>query len=546
MTEHHALERKSLRKAAGKTADWDDLARECVCFANARGGILLIGEEDGETEPPAGQTIPDRLGETIVARVTERTMNVALALPIVETAENGAERLRVEIFPSVSVACTTDGRYYARVSDACKPVAPESLQRLFEDKNAFVWETTATRVLASDADPAQVARLLSGLRASGRVKAQVKDRADEEILSGYDLVDGDVLTNLGVLWIGRREHRARLLHSPIVAYIRYDALDRKTDKEMFGDDYSLTPWEQLEAVAGLPVWNESIEVSRGVFRDRVPNYDVEIIRELVANALVHRVYTVRGDIFVSLYATRLEIHSPGPLPLGVTPRNILHVRKRRNEAFARLFHDLELMEGEGTGYDRVYDVLLSSGKPAPEVREGPDRVEVTVRGLDLDKRALLVVSEASKIGALPERERITLGLLARLGPTTKADLAEALSLPNAKAADVWLGTLTERKLVVQAGRGRGTQYKANPVLLQRAGAKTKTSLVDIKTHRLLELLRTDLGQFPQSPIGEIMERIGPEIPRHRIQRGLKTLRDSGVVVMAGARGLSRYSLAQTP
>ena len=82
---------------------------------------------------------------------------------------------------------------------------------------------------------------------------------------------------------------------------------------------------------------------------------------------------------MNLYPDRLELVNPGLLPLGVTPRNILHMTVRRNEHLARVFHDLKLMEREGSGFDRIYEVLLSQGRPVPELREGPDRVEVTVR-----------------------------------------------------------------------------------------------------------------------------------------------------------------------
>jgi len=91
---------------------------------------------------------------------------------------------------------------------------------------------------------------------------------------------------------------------------------------------------------------------------------------------VHRPYTQSGDIFLTVHPDRLEIVNPGPLPLGVTPQNVLHMTVRRNEHFARLFHDLKLMEREGTGFDKMYEVLLSQGRPAPKLIEGADRVEV--------------------------------------------------------------------------------------------------------------------------------------------------------------------------
>jgi ATP-dependent DNA helicase RecG len=42
------IDRKSLRVIRGKTADWSELAKDCVAFANARGGRWLIGIKDGE------------------------------------------------------------------------------------------------------------------------------------------------------------------------------------------------------------------------------------------------------------------------------------------------------------------------------------------------------------------------------------------------------------------------------------------------------------------------------------------------------------------
>ena len=42
----------------------------------------------------------------------------------------------------------------------------------------------------------------------------------------------------------------------------------------------------------------------------------------------------------------------------MTPRNILHANRRRNEGMARVFHDLGLMEREDSRFDLIYDRLL--------------------------------------------------------------------------------------------------------------------------------------------------------------------------------------------
>ena len=62
--EDQHTDRKSLRKIIGKTANWDEIAKDCVCFANGQGGRLLIGIEDGEILPPPDQAINPELLDT--------------------------------------------------------------------------------------------------------------------------------------------------------------------------------------------------------------------------------------------------------------------------------------------------------------------------------------------------------------------------------------------------------------------------------------------------------------------------------------------------
>jgi len=56
--EGQSIDHKSLLLVTGHTANWDELAKDCVAFANAQGGRLLIGVEDGELAPPLSQYIP--------------------------------------------------------------------------------------------------------------------------------------------------------------------------------------------------------------------------------------------------------------------------------------------------------------------------------------------------------------------------------------------------------------------------------------------------------------------------------------------------------
>lgn len=140
MIENSQLDKKSLRVITKNNPDWDELAKDCVCFANAYGGRLLFGIEDDMEEPPSKQNIPKDLVPKLVKNIQGRTLNVSV-IPRIVTHENGAEYLELTVQRTAStIACTSTGKYYIRVEDDCKPILPDELPRLLSDKSAFVWE----------------------------------------------------------------------------------------------------------------------------------------------------------------------------------------------------------------------------------------------------------------------------------------------------------------------------------------------------------------------------------------------------------------------
>ncbi|KAI9549337.1 hypothetical protein GHT06_003703 [Daphnia sinensis] len=204
MEENKNIDKKSLKFLNGKNTDWNELAKDCVCFANAQGGFIYIGIEDKAILPSEKQKIADRnLPDIIQKNIAHRTVNV--------------------FRNAQTIASTTDGKYYVRVHDECKPVPPDEMARLAADKNAFVWEEQTTKkVLASQFDEVKRRTFLNDIRYSQRVSRFIKEMNDDEILDFYFIQKNGFLTNLGILWIGKRNDRASLLYPPAIQVIRYD------------------------------------------------------------------------------------------------------------------------------------------------------------------------------------------------------------------------------------------------------------------------------------------------------------------------------------
>jgi ATP-dependent DNA helicase RecG len=143
--EGQTLDRKSLRYALGKHEKADSLACDCVGFANAMGGTILLGMEDGQDEPPARQRVAGDLPERLRKRMAQITVNVALTARKV-VAENGGEFVEIRVFRNEqTIAAMSDGRYFIRVSDETRRLMPDDLGRLMAEKNSFVWELQTTR-----------------------------------------------------------------------------------------------------------------------------------------------------------------------------------------------------------------------------------------------------------------------------------------------------------------------------------------------------------------------------------------------------------------
>ncbi len=537
---------KSLRTVTGKSADWAALAQDCVCFANGAGGRLLIGIEDGQTLPPSDQVVPPELLDRLRKRIGELTVNVQ-ALPSVQQAANGGQFIELVIERSAAVASTRDGRYFLRVGDTCQPVLGDDVLRLANERPGRPWEAMDSGVPRSAVDADKLAAFVQGIAASGRVKDSVKEKGADALLTHYGLAadtpKGPCLTRLGVLLLGRTQDRRALGTAPLVQAIKYDELGQKINKWVW-DDCTLSPVELVDAVwREVPDFRESYEVAEGLYRRQVPAYDEKVVRELLVNALVHRPYTQQGDIYLNLHPQRLAVVNPGRLPLGVTPRNLLHASRRRNEGLARVFHDLGLMEREGSGFDLMYDRLLSQGRPAPLPEEGADWFKVTIERRIAKPEVMRLLTQADERFQLTQRERITLGILAQSEGMTARELKAVLETEGGDDVAVWLGRLPSLALVQTVGRTQGTRYFVDPALLQGAQLIQPTTLARIEPYRLKELIREDLRRYPDSSSADINQRIGAEIPLKSFKRALDDLIIAGQVSYAGERRWRRYRLS---
>ena len=283
-----------------------------------------------------------------------------------------------------------------------------------------------------------------------------------------------------------------------------------------------------------------------MFRKFVPNYEEEVIRELMANALVHRPYTTRGDIFINLYADRLEVVNPGLFPIGVTAANVLHKNVRRNPYLAQVFYDLHLMDKEGSVIDKMYQVLLSNAKHIPIPYQGDDYVQFTINKRISKPEIVSLINRANAEFALNSKELISLGLIAQHNSISALQFSKELNLPDTpNVVTNWLGRLVVLNLIILKGKTKGTEYLVNPEFLKKANFKGKTNLKRIENHRLEELIYQDVKIYGPTSLGDIRTRIAPELSYDKIRKAIYKMIEKGTIDKMGQGNVTKYLLGKS-
>lgn len=544
MVENVKYDKKSLKYVTGKTADFGELAKDCVAFANSHGGYIAIGIEDDADFPAPSQVVQEDLPEKVVKRINELTINVAVH-PEIITSENGGQYIKLNIFPSQSsIASTTKGVFLIRDNDSSRALRPDELSRLISDKPAYCWETKVSlKIHWQKADMTKLNKFVVDIKSSDRTSRFIKEKTSEELLSYYQMIDDDgYLTNLGILWIGKSEQRARLLYSPVIQYIKYDAEEKKVDKKVW-DDYQLNPQELLVSIwDSVPDWKEYNEVSEGLWRKELPVYDERVVRELLCNAIVHRPYTTRGDIFIKFYPDRMTITNPGVLPIGVTVNNILQKTEKRNRHLARVFYDLHLMEAEGSGYDLIYKTLLTSGKNKPLVYEGDDFVEVTIYKRIVTKEASRIFDFIEANYRISQKSYISLGVILQQKNISASNLTKELQLLEGDRLRPYVESLVSNNIILTRGTGRAARYEINPEFVASSRLQFPTSLKTIEPYRLKALIYEDLRYHPNSTMAEIANRL-PDVEFTELTKMVGRMVKNDEIVPIGGRKYRTYTLS---
>jgi ATP-dependent DNA helicase RecG len=110
-------------------------------------------------------------------------------------------------------------------------------------------------------------------------------------------------------------------------------------------------------------------------------YPIETLHEIIANAVLHRDYSIADDIHIRIFDNRVEVTSPGRLPGHVTVENILRERCSRNGNLIRIINKFPNPPNKdiGEGLTTAFNAMNMLGLKPPRIEQRDHSVIVFIR-----------------------------------------------------------------------------------------------------------------------------------------------------------------------
>ena len=172
------------------------------------------------------------------------------------------------------------------------------------------------------------------------------------------------ITNLGVLTCAKRMqafqgHERRGIR--IITYSNKSRIHAIKEIETT-QGYAIGFEDTLSQILKLTPSKEKIG---SAFREIQYLYPLIIIRELLANAIIHQDLNITSSgPTVEIFTDRIEFTSPGKLTPSIKINRIIDTTpESRNELFARFMRQIKICEERGTGIDRIIEATEQAQLP---------------------------------------------------------------------------------------------------------------------------------------------------------------------------------------
>ena len=514
-------------KSASGGFHFEELVKYCVALGNEGGGTILLGVTDRRPRRVLGTPAFAEPGRTEAGLF----QNLRQHIPVEEYLHEGKRVLIVHV-PSrlPGTAWQYKGSFWMRAGDALVPMTDEQLRRIHQETGPDFSAEPCDAAKLDDLEPANV-EILRRLWQRKSPDQDIASRPLNRLLSDAELVIGGRVTYAALILLGTPEALGRHLGQAEVVfeYRSSEAPGPAAQRRELRQGFLRT----LDGVWNLiNLRNDLQHFQQGLFVLDVPTFNERAIREGVLNAVSHRDYRSAGSVFIRQFPRRIEIVSPGGLPAGITPDNLLWQQNPRNRRVAEVLGKCGLIERAGQGVDLMFRECIRQSKPLPDfTRTDAHSVWLTLHGEISDPEFLRFLEEIGRqrLAAFGTEDLLVVDRVHREEP-----IPEMLR-PR-------IEPLLAEGILERVGRGRGSRLLLSQRFyrhLGKSGAYTRKRGLDRETNKQLLLKHIQDNEAKGSKMEEFREVL-PALRRSQIQVLLRELASQGKAHVRGATRAARW------
>ena len=357
--------------------------KDIIAFSNSSGGKVIIGIED-ETNIVygIGDQNPFKLSDNISNMISD-ACTPQIDPDITMRTIEGKTILEVDVTPGkfrpyYIASRGKETTAYIRINGTSRPADTRKLKELEIEGQNMSYDKM--QCIGKEYDEKKALHLCKEMKRialeackSEDEKAEVKDMTLEK------LEDFGVLCRVGKTFSVTNAFELMTDNKNRNAKIQC-ALFKGITRDIFIDQKEFTGpiYEQVDDAYHFVLRhiNLGAEID-GIYRSEEYELPTKAIREIVANAVVHRSYLDEACIQVCIFDDRVEVLSPGMLYGGLDVETAKMGKSRcRNAAIAEAFHYMHIIESWGTGIPRLYNRCAEYNLPEPLFEEFGDGIKV--------------------------------------------------------------------------------------------------------------------------------------------------------------------------
>jgi ATP-dependent DNA helicase RecG len=428
-----------------------EITEEVCAFANASGGVVLIGVDDANTIK--GITIDNAKRSAIQNSINEISPVLKCDFNIVEV--DGKDIAVIEVPSGQNKPYVLSGAIYVRQGpNSQKLTTVEEMRDFFQQADKIYFDDAICKKANIDEDIAKenikTFRFEAGL---------VNATSDEQLFTNLKLVTDDgQLKNGAVLFFGSNPEK--FFEKAVIRCVAFEGTDKRyivDDKVMTGTLYQQYQKSMIWLKSKLNV-RYDIEGEGGKPRKELWEIPETAFKEIIINSLAHRDYYDKGArITIEVFDDRVEISNPGGLVSAVPKSEFGKRSASRNPLIFGLFERMRLVEQIGSGITRIRDVMNDEGLTPPEFNIDGMFTVTLRRPFDFEKWVEKWVEKLTDNRVKILRE------VHNNHKVTKKELEQVVGI-SASAIDNNIDVLKDLGLLSREGSDKGGYWKIIPIL----------------------------------------------------------------------------------